>query len=532
MVNPLVECIPNFSEGRRKEVIDAIVTAITSSGAVRLLDTSSDVHHNRTVVTFAGTPEAVENAAFAGIKAAAAHIDLNEHRGEHPRVGATDVVPFVPLRDVTIAECVALARRLGQRVGSDLGIPVYLYEAAATRPDRENLENIRRGEYEGLKEAIRTDPARVPDFGPAELGRAGATIIGARPPLIAFNVYLTTADVEIATKIARAVRHSNGGYRFVKALGLLVEGKAQVSMNLTNFAKTPIFRVVETIRREAQRYGVGIASTELIGLAPEDALIDAAQWYLQLDGFAPEQLLERRLQSVPEPGPKLPEPPLPADATTMTAPISTILSTPQKSLAGFLDDVASGSATPGGGAVAALAGALGAALAAMVARLTIGRKKYANVESQMQAAIADAEDLRSRLLEAVDQDVAAYAAVMAAYQLGKNDPNRAPAIQAALIGAAQAPLHVMELALQAMWAARTAAELGNTNAATDAAVAAHLALAAVEGSALNVRVNLVEIMDPPLVTSLQQKAAKIVQDARALSAEVIAAAESRSGISR
>src|SRR5260221_5403621 len=248
MGNPLVECIPNFSEGRRPEVIEAIITAVKDADSVRVLDSSSDADHNRSVVTFVGTPQAVEKAAFEGISVAAKLIDLDVHQGEHPRIGATDVVPVVPIRDVTMADCVTLAQRLGKRVGEELGIPVYLYEAAATRPDRENLENIRRGEYEGLKEAIRTDPSRMPDFGPAELGKAGATVIRARPALIAFNVYLTTDNVEIPSKIAKAVRFSNGGFRFVKALGLLVEGRAQVSMNLTNFSKTPIYRAVELIR--------------------------------------------------------------------------------------------------------------------------------------------------------------------------------------------------------------------------------------------------------------------------------------------
>src|SRR5260370_1446288 len=353
MANPLVECIPNFSEGRRTDVINAIVAAITGSGSVRLLDTSSDSDHNRTVVTFVGTPEAVETAAYAGIKAAARLIDLDVPRGEHPRMGATDVVPFVPIRDVTMADCVAIAQRLGKRVGQELNLPVYLYEAAATRPDRENLENIRRGEYEGLKEAIRTDPNRMPDFGPAELGKAGATVIGARPPLIAFNAYLTTDNVEIANKIAKAVRFSNGGFRFVKALGLLVEGKAQVSMNLTNFSKTPIYRVVEMIRREAQRYGVQIAYTELVGLAPEDALIESAQWYLQLDAFQPDQLLERRLQSTPEPGPMLLEPPVPEGSTTSA---DAMIVTANKTVGAFLDEVAAGTAPPRGRAVAARGG--------------------------------------------------------------------------------------------------------------------------------------------------------------------------------
>ncbi len=234
----LIECIPNFSEARRPEVIDQIVSAITSVEGARLLDRSSDLDHNRTVLTYAGPPEAVEEAAFRAIKTAAELIDLNKHTGEHPRIGATDVVPFVPLSGATMEDCVAMAKRLGQRVGDELNIPVYLYEAAATRPERTNLENIRRGQYEGLKIEIESNPDRKPDYGPAKLGSAGATVIGARSPLIAFNVYLTTSEVEIAKKIAKAVRQSSGGLRYVKALGLLVEGRAQVSMNLTNFRET------------------------------------------------------------------------------------------------------------------------------------------------------------------------------------------------------------------------------------------------------------------------------------------------------
>jgi len=295
-VKKIVECVPNFSEGRRQPVIDAIAAAIGSVDGVRVLDVQSDADHNRTVVTFVGSPEAVAEGAFQSIATAARWIDLNHHRGEHPRIGAADVVPLVPVRGVTMEECVALARQLGRRVGEELGIPVYLYEEAATRPERRNLADIRHGEYEGLKEEILTNPDRAPDFGPARLGPAGATVIGARPFLIAYNVFLTTADVEIARQIARAVRHSGGGLRYVKALGLLVNGKAQVSMNLTDFRHTPVYRVVEMIRREAARYGVAVERSELIGLIPQQALLDAAQWYLQLDGFMPEQVLENRLQ--------------------------------------------------------------------------------------------------------------------------------------------------------------------------------------------------------------------------------------------
>ena len=245
------------------------------------------------MLTFAGPPEGVEEAAFRAIKTAAELIDLDQHTGAHPRIGATDVCPFVPLSDVSMEECIAIAQRLGQRVGSELSIPVYLYEAAATRPERANLENIRKGQYEGLKVEIETDPDRAsPISVPANWPKAGATVIGARNPLIAFNVYLTTDDVSIAKKIAKAVRQSSGGLRYVKGLGLLVDGRAQVSMNLTNFRETPIARVVEFIRREAQRYGVGIHHSELVGLIPQEALVDAAVWYTQLDQFDKEQILE------------------------------------------------------------------------------------------------------------------------------------------------------------------------------------------------------------------------------------------------
>jgi len=291
----LVECIPNFSEARRPEVIDQITATVNSVNEVKLLDRSSDLDHNRTVLTFAGPPHAVEEAAFRAIRTAAELIDLNKHTGEHPRIGATDVCPFVPLSDVSMDECVAMAQRVGKRVGKELNIPVYLYENAATRPERTNLENIRKGEYEGLKEEIANNPERKPDFGPEKLGPAGATVIGARDYLIAFNVYLTTDKVDIAKKIARTIRHSSGGLRYVKALGLLVDGRAQVSMNLTNFRKTNLATTVELIRREAIRYGVAVHHSELVGLIPQEALVDAAVWYTQLDAFDKEQILESRL---------------------------------------------------------------------------------------------------------------------------------------------------------------------------------------------------------------------------------------------
>ncbi len=292
----IVEAVPNFSDGRRPEVIKAIIDAYSSVEGARVIDHSSDPDHNRTVVTIVGTPEAVSEALFRGIAKAAELIDMDEQEGEHPRIGATDVVPFIPIKNVTMDEAVQLARDLALRVSEELGIPVYLYAKAATRPDREVLSHIRKGEYEGLKadlEAGNTD--RLPDFGPARLGKAGATVIGARPPLIAYNIYLTSDDVSIAKKIAKAVRHSSGGLRYVQAMGVLVDDQAQVSMNLLDYTKTPLYRVTELVRREAARYGVGIKSAELIGLIPQQALIDAAQWYLQLDNLTPEGILENHL---------------------------------------------------------------------------------------------------------------------------------------------------------------------------------------------------------------------------------------------
>lgn len=296
-VQRVVECVPNFSEGRRPEVVEEIVEAIRRVAGIRVLDYSSDESHNRTVVTFVGSPEACEEAAFAGIARACDLIDMEKHEGEHPRLGATDVVPFIPISGATMEECVEIARNVGKRVGEELEIPVYLYEEAATRPERRNLADVRRGEYEGLKESIET-PERAPDFGAARVHpTAGATIIGARMPLIAFNINLGTSDIKIARKIARAVRASSGGLAYVKALGVMLEERqiAQVSMNLVDYVKTPIPRVLEMVRREAARYGVPVIESELIGLMPMDAVLDTAAYYLQLPKLERSQIIEARI---------------------------------------------------------------------------------------------------------------------------------------------------------------------------------------------------------------------------------------------
>lgn len=473
-MSQLIECIPNFSEARRPEVVDDIVAAIGSVEDARLLDRSSDLDHNRTVVTFAGPPKAVEEAAFRAIKTASELIDLDQHKGEHPRIGATDVVPFVPLSGVTMEDCVELARRLGERVGRELQIPVYLYEYAATRPERANLENIRRGQYEGLKTDIETNPDRRPDYGPSKLGKAGATVIGARNPLIAFNVYLNTSEVEIARKVARAIRQSSGGFRYVKALGLLVEGRAQVSINLTNFRESPVGRVVEMIRREAARYGVSVHHSELVGLVPQQALIDAAVWYTQLDQFNISQILETRLYET-------------------GAPIPSERAGDGKA-ASFIDEVAAATAAPGGGSAAAHTAALGAALVEMVAGLTLGKKKYADVEAAMQAIRIQAAKLRQELTQAVEDDTAAFEAVLGTFKLPKDTEEqqkaRRAALQIATMNAARVPLHTVGDAVKVMDLAARCAKEGNLNAISDAMSGASLAHAAVIAAGYNVRINI------------------------------------------
>ena len=296
---PVIEAIPNVSEGRRPEVVDALAAAVNAVPGVRLLDRSSDASHHRTVLTLAGTPEAVRDAVLALYDTALGVIDLRDHHGEHPRLGAVDVCPFVPLEQATMADCVALAREVGAEVARRHALPVYLYEEAATSAARRNLEDIRRGEFEGLT-AKMAAPEWIPDFGPARPHpTAGATVIGARMPLIAYNVNLATDRLDVAKRIAAAVRHSSGGLRYVKAMGVVLEDRrvAQVSMNLTNFEKTPIPRVFEFVRREAARYGVNILESEIVGLVPQAALLAAAEYFLQIEGFRPDLVLENRLRN-------------------------------------------------------------------------------------------------------------------------------------------------------------------------------------------------------------------------------------------
>ena len=295
---PLVECVPNVSDGRRADVVAALVDAVRGVPGVRLLDYSSDPSHNRSVLTMVGEPAPLQAAILALFDVAVTRIDLRHHSGEHPRLGAVDVVPFIPIADVTMADCVALARDTASAVAQRFGMPVFLYEDAATDPARRNLEDIRRGEFEGLADKLAQSAWR-PDFGPAHPHpSAGASVIGARMPLIAYNVNLATDRLDVAKKIATAVRHSSGGFRYVKAMGIALEdrGLVQVSMNLTNYEKTPIFRVFEAVKREAARYGVAVLESEIVGLVPVAALVSSAEYFLQIGGFKPDQVLETRLR--------------------------------------------------------------------------------------------------------------------------------------------------------------------------------------------------------------------------------------------
>ena len=501
MNEQIVECVANYSEARNPDVIQEIIASIKSVSNVYLLDCHSDADHNRTVLTFAGPPNDIETAAFRSIKKASELINLDHHTGTHPRIGAADVVPFVPISGVKMDTCVAIARRLGQRVGLELRIPVYLYEKAAQTPERQNLENIRRGEYEYLKKAIATDPDRKPDFGPEQIGPAGATVIGARDPLIAYNIYLTTDDLSVAKNIARAVRHSSGGLRYVKALGMIVNGRAQVSMNITNYHFTPVARVVAMVRNEAHRYGVEIHHCELVGLIPQEALVDAAVWHLQLDQFSKEQILENRINKIIE---------------QETSALS------KNRMDVYLEALSAGTPTPGGGSSAALCGAQAAALVAMVARLTIGKKNNTAVESIMQYVIQKADDLRTQLAQYSLQDSEAYTHLLDAYRLPKRDSTeqayRIEAIELAAIQATEVPMHVAGLTLQVLELAETVVREGNINAICDGGTAAILSKAVLSSAGLNIRTNTSKLVDQDkakqymdLIIQLESQAAQIEQ---------------------
>jgi glutamate formiminotransferase/formiminotetrahydrofolate cyclodeaminase len=488
----LVECVPNFSEGRDPEKVRALVAAVKAVPGVFILDEEMDHDHHRAVLTFVGTPEAVEEAAFRAARLAVDLIDLRSHQGGHPRVGATDVVPFISLRGVTMADCIALARRVGQRIGSELAIPVFLYEQAATRPDRANLEAIRRGGLDGLSHRLATDPAWSSDFGPQKLHpTAGATIVGARPPLIAYNVNLNTANLETAKAIAKAVRFSSGGLPHVKAIGveLASRGIVQVSMNLTNYEVTSIRTAFDAVRKEAEQRGTQVVGSEIVGLVPQPALTQVAESVLKLERFDQSQVLETRLELV-----------LAREAHTSATPATPGLS---GSVSEFLQAVAAGTPTPGGGSVAALAGSVAAALGLMVCRIEGAKSPQAATDL---AAIGDRlGELSAKLQQLIQADAEAYEQVLRAYRLPKTDPDRADSIATALQVATDVPLSTATLALEVARLLRQLLPRIKPSMASDIKVGLLMALASIEGGLENVGINLKSLPNQQVVRDLLLK---------------------------
>jgi glutamate formiminotransferase len=468
--NTLVECVPNFSEGRDKAKVDAIVEAMKLPG-VYLLDREMDADHNRCVITLVGEREAIQEAAIRGVGKAAELIDLTKHEGAHPRMGAADVVPFIPIDGVTIEDCVAMSKHVGAEIAKRFGIPVYLYEAAATSPERQNLENIRRGQFEGIRDEIATNPSRKPDFGePRVHPTAGATVVGARKFLIAYNVFLNTPDVDIAKKVAKAVRFSSGGLRFVKGAGFLVRGMAQVSMNLTDFEQTPIHRAFEYVKREAARYGVMPVSSEIVGLIPKQALEQAAEWFLQVENFDSSLILENRLAAV------------------MSGKMA--VGGLRAGVEPFIEQLAAPTATPGGGSAAAASGAMAAGLAHMVAAMSRGKKAYVQYEAQLSEAIAKLAQIREELKTAIDADAESYNLVMKAYKAARESSDGGTGINSALRQATSVPLSVAERAAEVAQIANRLRPVTNPNMASDLTTAIALARAALEGALANVEINV------------------------------------------
>lgn len=509
----LVECVPNFSEGRSRAVIDKLAIAIESVPGVAVLDVHMDADHNRSVITFAAAPEGAVEAAVRVVSRAAELIDLRQHRGEHPRLGATDVLPFVPLRGVTMAQCVAMARAAGERVARELGIPVYFYERAARRPDRVNLEDVRRGGFELLREEIATSPERAPDAGRPEIHEtAGAIIIGARPLLLAYNINLRADDVSIARRIARAVRGRDGGLRYLKALGfdLKTRSLVQVSMNLVDHEKTPLHQAFEAVRREAERYGVAVAGSEIVGLVPQDALLRAAEYHLRIENFDVNRVLENRIEAAFE-GKLARDAGASAGATGAAG---------AKGGAG----ATGATGTTGGGAAAAEAAALGAALGEMVARLTAGRQEFADVEDQARGALAELGPLREQLLRAAQEDAASFARVIEARRLGQENEkqkiHRRSRIEAALKGAALVPLEIAAVAVQVLELLEVLADIGNPRALSDVACGAQLSLAAVTAARYNVLVNTAAIEDEEFNVEHRARADDLTERARDLASRI------------
>ena len=482
----LVECVPNFSEGRDKAKVDAILEAMRMDG-VYLLDREMDADHNRCVITLVGDPVNVAEAAIRGVGKAVELIDLTKHTGAHPRLGAADVIPFIPIEGITLEDCVAIARRVGDEIWKRHQVPVYLYEAAAQRPERQNLENIRRGQFEGIREEVKTNPDRRPDFGKAALHpTAGATVVGARKFLVAYNVYLNTPDVEIAKKIGKAVRFSNGGLRYVKGMGVSVRGLAQVSMNLTDTDQTPIARVFEYVKRESARYGVLPLSSEIVGLIPKKALEDAAEWFLQIENFDSSLILENRLAGV------------------MSGKIA--VGGLRAGVEPFIEQLAAPTAAPGGGSASAAAGAMAAGLGGMVAGMSRGKKAYLQHEAQLSEAIRRLAELREELKAAIDADAAAFHEVMAAFKKLKEHPEAQGEVDSATKKATLVPLGVAERAREVRTILESLRPITNPKMASDVTTGIALANAAIEGALANVEINLGDLKEEGFVEEVRKRA--------------------------
>ena len=466
----IVECVPNFSEGRNPATIQALIDVLTSVPRVRLLDHTSDYDHHRSVMTVVGAPDAMQEAIFRAIRIATDLIDLRTHAGVHPRVGATDVVPFIPIKGLSMRECVQAAKRLGHRVGAELGIPVFLYERAASHPDHAALESVRRGGLEGLAFRMASDPDWTPDFGPAKPhATAGAIVIGARPPLIAFNVNLASTDLSLARTIAKTIRQSNGGVRHLKAIGveLTSRGVVQVAMNLMDYEATPLHVALKAVEAEASRQGVVIAGTEVVGLVPAAAITDVAKVALRLDRLDPSQVLETRVDAV-------------LIDTTNTEP-GPMPSTPlfRSSLSEFLDAVAAPTAVPAGAAVAALTGALASALGVMAAGV-----------SRQPAVGRRLEEIVSRLSQLLEADGKAYNTFIAATRLSDDDHARSVAISSALHVATEIPLEMAERSAEAATLLAACSQGVKPRLRSDVHVGLMLAIAAAEASLHTVKENM------------------------------------------
>lgn len=554
----LVECVPNFSEGRDKDKIQAIAREIEATPGVRLLDVDPGESTNRTVVTFIGPPEAVREAAFRAIRKAGELIDMRAHKGAHSRIGATDVCPFVPVAGVTMADCVRLARDLGRRVADELGIPVYFYEEAATRPERRNLAAVRSGEYEGLPEKLK-DPAWAPDCGaPVFNARSGATVIGAREFLIAYNINLNTRDRKLANEIALNIRESGraqrgadgeivrdaagnavklpGKFEHVKAVGWYIEdyGIAQISINFTNYKITPIQAVFDEVVLQAQRLGLRVTGSELVGLIPKEALLSAGRHYLEKQGKSPgapdDELVRTAVRSLGL-GDVVPFDPKKKIIENQFDEPETLLV--KKSLRAFADELSMDSPAPGGGSVAALCGALSASLSAMVANLTVGKKGYEKAAADMTSTALRAQALKAEYLGLVDRDTDAFNRVMDAVRLPKTTEEqkkeKEAAVEAATKEATRVPLEVLTKAVELLKLAKKAAAKGNRNSVSDAGVAALAARSAAEGAYFNVRINLPGIRDDEFRMETKKKAAAFRRSACRIAGEIVRFVEKEIG---